>query len=114
MKLAAFTLFESVIATSLVAVLIGVGTMIYSNVLASEKPLAYHQAKAEIDKLFFELKEAKAFFNRTYDFEGHDIIQEIKPYRGNKNLLQVSYIIQSGENQWWTEKHLIVAENFEN
>lgn len=107
-KIGAFTLFESVIAITIITVLVGIGTATYSNVVQSEKPLAYYQAKAEIDLLYQELIGSQLFVNRNLSYETFEIDQEVIPYRGNKYLFQVNWTVNSGGKEWWKEQHLIV------
>lgn len=103
----AFTLFESVVAITIISILIGIGTMIYGNLVEAERPVAYYQAKEEVDLLFKDLKETKAFFSKNYDYETFSIQQKVDFHKGNKNLYQVEYTINAQGKKWWNEKHLI-------
>jgi len=109
----ASTLFETLIATSIITILIGIGSMIYSNVLASDQPFAFYQAKGEVDRLYEELKMNRAFFSKTFDYEQYEIEQEVMPYKGNEKLLLVQYNIRSNTRELWTEQHLIKANEIE-
>lgn len=103
----ATTLFETLIATSIITILIGIGSMIYSNIIASDHPFAFYQAKGEVDRLYHELKESRAYFSKTVDYEQFDIEQEVTEHRGSKRLLLVQYHVRSNTKLLWTEKHLI-------
>jgi hypothetical protein len=103
----AFTLFESVVAITIITILIALSTMIYSNIVESEKPLAYYQAKQEVTKIFNETKQSQAFFSKNYNFETFDIEQKVDFHQGNKKLYQIDYTISAQGKQWWTEKHLV-------
>ena len=92
-KLKAFSLFESVIAITIISICIGLGTMIYANVVTSETPMTVYEAKAEIHRLFYNLKEQKQYFNETTDFEGYSIDQTLDFYQGNKAIYQVDYTV---------------------
>lgn len=106
-KLRAFTLFESVVAITIISILIGLGSMIYGNLVESEQPIAYYQAKEEVDHLFKNLIESKAYFSQNFSYETYDIEQKIDFHLGNKKLYQVEYIITTQGKKWWSEKHLI-------
>ena len=106
-RLKSFTLFESVVAISIITVLLVVASMIYSNVISSEKPLTYYQAQEEVEKIFNETKESGAFFTQSFSFETYDVQQDVEFYKGNNQLYQITYTVTSGTKNWWTEKHLI-------
>lgn len=106
-KLNAFTLFESVVAITVITVLIGIGTLIYGNLVEAEKPLAYYQSKEEVEKHYHELQESKLFFNANFDHETYQIEQKVAFHNGNKNLYRVTYIVSIAEDQILVENHLI-------
>jgi len=97
-KLAAFTLFESVVAIAIISVLIGLATIIYSNLVEAERPIAFYQAKEKIDECFYEMKKTGAFFPKNFVYENY----------------LVEFIVMSQNKKWWTEKHLIANNNYEN
>ena len=105
--LPAFTLFESTVAVTIIAVIIGLATLIYSNVIDAERPVAYYQAKQEVDKIFFEMNQTQAFFSKNFSFETFDIKQTVDFYKGNKSLYQVDYVVNAGGKTWWNESHLV-------
>jgi type II secretory pathway component PulJ len=109
-KLKAFTLFESVVAISIITVLIGLGSMIYGNVMQAEKPMAYYQAQDQIDQHFQELCETKAFFNRDFELENYQIEQRVSFYNGNEKLYQVAYTVRIAGEKLLTENHLVVND----
>ncbi len=106
-KLPAFTLFESVIAITIITVLIGIGTMIYGNLMHSEKPLSYYQAQAEIELKLQELKMNQLFVHQSFDYENYEIEQNISFYKGNKKLYLVTYTARTGGKELLVENHLI-------
>ena len=106
-KLKSFSLFESVVAVSIIAILIAIATLTYGNMLEAEKPLAFYQGKSEIDGMLKNLKKEKIFISQTKDFDTYSITQSVNPYQGNNNLLLVEYEIKAGTKTWWTEKHLV-------
>lgn len=109
-KLSGFSLFESVIAVTIIAILICIATMVYGNVMDSEKPLAYYQGKANIALLLNQLKTERNYTSLTEDYGIYSIQQEIKPHKGNQNLFAVEYQLRAGTKIWWKEKHLICNE----
>lgn len=112
-KIPAFTLFESVIAITIITVLIGLGTMIYGNLMHSEKPLAYYQAQAEIEVRLQELKSNQQFVRENYDYENYEIEQGISFYKGNEKLYLVTFTARSGEKELLVENHLIPNVHYE-
>lgn len=112
-KIKAFTLFESVVAITIITVLIGLGAMIYGNLMHAEKPLAYYQAKDEIDQRFNELCQSKAFFNQDFESDTYRVEQRVSFYHGNKNLYQVSYTTRVGSEALFVENHLVVNDLYE-
>lgn len=106
-KLEAFTLFESVVAITIIAILIGLGTMIYSNVVQAEKPLAFYEAKTEVDKLLQQLCQEQNFMSNQSTYEGFEIEQEINFYQNNKGIYQVTYTASSGGSELFREQHLL-------
>ncbi|NOQ74880.1 MAG: hypothetical protein GQ574_22895 [Crocinitomix sp.] len=106
-RLPAFTLFESVIAITIITVLIGLGTMIYGNLMHSEKPLAYYQAQAEVEVRLQELKSKQLFMRENFEYENYEIEQKVTFYKGNKKLYLVTYIARAGDKELLVENHLI-------
>lgn len=106
-RLSAFSLFESVVAIAIISVLIGLATIIYSNLVEAERPILFYQAKEEVDKYFDALKKEKAFFSKTFDNEIYSIEQKVDFYNGNKKIYLVEYTVSAQNKKWWNEKHLI-------
>jgi hypothetical protein len=106
-KLSAFTLFESVIAITVITVLIGLGTLIYGNLMHSEKPLAYYQAQAEMELRLADLKTNRIFLRQNFEYENYEIEQNVQFYKGNKKLYLITYIARSGDKELLVENHLI-------
>ena len=106
-RLRAFTLFESVVAISIITILLVVASMIYGNIMSSEKPLSYYQAQEEVNKIFNETKAEGAFFTKNFSFEKFDIQQDVEFYKGNTKLYEITYTVTSGTKEWWIQKHLI-------
>lgn len=106
-RLTAFTLLESVTAVTIITILIGVSAMIYSNVVESEKPMAFYQAKQDLSKIYQNTKMNQAFFTKNFAFEHYDIQQDVEFYKGNKRLYQINYTITSKGEVWWSENHLV-------
>lgn len=103
-----FSLFESVVAIAIISVLIAIATMIYGNVVSSEKPLLYYQAEVEVSKKLEAIRREQEFISRVYEYDDYSILQQVEFYRGNKKIYEVSFTVQAHENHWFTQKHLIV------
>lgn len=117
-KLPAFTLFESVVAITVITILIGLGTMIYSNVLQAENPLAYYMAKDEVDHRLQQLSEQQLFINGhsdnfQVDSDMYQIEENIDFYKENKSLYLITYIAFSGGEELFREQHLLPNLNNE-
>lgn len=110
-RLRAFSLFESVVAIAIISVLIGIGTLVYSNLVESERPIPYYQAKEEIDRYFHLLQTERTFFSRVFDHDSYSIEQHVDFYNGNKKLYLVEYVVKAQNEIWLTEKHLIANAN---
>lgn len=109
-KIAAFTLFESVVAVTIIAVLIGLGSLIHANVVSSSQPVVYDLAQNEVDRLFYDLKNEKQWITETRDYEDFQIEQKITPYQGAKTLLLITYKAFNANEILFTEKHLVAAD----
>src|SRR5688500_4474956 len=109
---AAFSLFESVVAIAIISVLIGIGTIVYSNLVEAERPVAFYQAKEEIDLYYHTLQQSKAFFSKTYEHETFSIEQKVDFHNGNRKIYQVEYLVTSQNKMWYSEKHLLTNPNY--
>lgn len=112
-KIAAFTLFESSVAVTIIAILIGLGSMIHGNVVSSGTPVVHYEAKNEVDRLFALLKIEKDYRSQTFDFDHYQIEQTINPYKGDQHLLLVAYHAKAAEDILFTERHLITWDKNE-
>jgi len=108
---AAFSLFESVVAIAIISVLIGIATIVYSNLVQAERPIAFYQAKEEIDFYFQQMQHDKSFFSKLYEHETYSIEQLVEYHNGNKKLYQVQYRVTAQSKLWYTEKHLLLNPN---
>lgn len=106
-KLKSFSLFESVVAIAIISVLIGIGIVVYSNLVQAERPIPFYQAKEEIDLMYHELQNTKAFFPKTLSHETYTIEQKVDFHNGNKKLYLVEYVVTAQNKKWYSEKHLI-------
>ena len=106
-KLKSFSLFESVVAIVIISVLIGIGIVVYSNLVQAERPIPFYQAKEEIDLMYHELQNTKAFFPKTLSHETYSIEQKVDFHNGNKKLYLVEYVVTAQNKKWYSEKHLI-------
>lgn len=109
-KLSAFGLFESVIAVSIISILVGISSLVIGNLTQSEKRVAYFQAKEDVAFYFQTLKENQLFISQSFDKEIYTIQQEVIPYHDKKNLYQVTYLVLQGSEELYVEKHLLINE----
>lgn len=112
-KISAFSLFESVIAIVIISVCIGIGSLIYSNIIGSEEPLLATEGNEQANVLFENLKENKLYFNDQFDFENFSIEQVVKSYKGDKHLLVVVYNIYRDRDLIGRQSHLIFNEMYD-
>lgn len=113
LKISAFSLFESVVAIVIISVCIGIGSLIYSNIIGSEEPLLAIEGFEEANVLFENLKANKRYINDHFAYENFSIEQNIKPYRGDKHILVVNYNIYRDRNLIGYQRHLIFNEEHE-
>ncbi len=113
-RLPAYTLFETVVAITIITVLIGLGSLIYSAILDAENPVIYYHVEEQINEHFIGLQESKAYFNQNFDHESYSIQQDIKPYNGNTKLVEVTYTAFLGAEELLIRKHLVVNPQNEN
>lgn len=111
-KLASFSLFESVVAIAIISVLIGIATIVYSNLVESEKPIAFYQAKEEIELCYHQLQTDKAFFSKMIEHETYTIEQKVEYHNGNKKIYRVEYLVTTQNKKWYSEKHLLANPNY--
>lgn len=110
-KLKSFSLFESVVAIAIISVLIGIGIVVYSNLVQAERPIPFYQAKEEIDLMYHELQNTKAFFPKTLSHETYSIEQKVDFHNGNKKLYLIEYVVTAQNKKWYSEKHLIAKHS---
>ena len=113
MKLKSFTLFEATVAVTIITIVLGLSVMIYSNVLDAERPVAFYQAKQDIDRIFLETKNSGAFLDKNFEFETYDIEQKVNFYMGNEKLFQIDYTVISNNKQLWQESHLVANTEYQ-
>ncbi len=112
-KIKAFSLFESVVAITIITSLIGIGSLIYGNLLKAERPVMYYQLKDEIGEHFNNLKETKAFFNTIYESEDYRIEQVVDRHATNSRLLKITYTGFVADKQLIQENHLVANDEME-
>lgn len=109
-RIKAFTLFESVVAISIISVLIGLGSLTYSNLVMADNPLIYYQAKNQIDIQLHNLNESQAFISRVFEFENYRVEQNCEQYKGNKNLVNVTFLAMIENKEILREQHLMIHD----
>ena len=109
-KVKAFSLFDSLIAVTIVAILIGAVSFAYGKLIESEKPILFYKAKEEITKLHHEMVQSKAYINKTVQLEPYTIDQEIDNYQGRNDLWLVKYTVLLSSKTLYTTKRIVVNE----
>lgn len=112
-KIKAFSLFESVVAITIITSLIGIGSLIYGNLLKAERPVMYYQLQVEIGQHFEEVKRTKAYLNTIYQSEDYRIEQVVDRHPSNARLLKITYTGFVADKQLIQENHLVANEEFE-
>lgn len=106
-KLKGFTLFESVVSITIISICFSLSMIIYSKVIMSSTSFNEIEAKAEIKKVFFDLKESKLYTSQNYTIKNFEIFQKISPFKGNKNLIQVDFIVSIEGKECYLESHIV-------
>ncbi len=109
-KVKAFSLFESVVAISIITICIGIGALIYSNLINSDKPMLVLEAREEMKHHFHDLKQDRLYINQSFDHEIYFINQKVSPYKGNKLIYEVEYEIEARGKIIESQKYLLVNE----
>jgi hypothetical protein len=101
------------VAITIIAVLVGLGSLIHANVVSSSQPVVYDLAKNQVDHLYQTLLAEKQWISKNYDFESFQIEQKITPHNGDQDLLLIAYNATTGNQLLFSEKHLIAVETDE-
>lgn len=89
-KIKAATLMESLIAMVIIVVCLGVGTMIYSNVLNSDKQLLQLKAIGKLNRMAQQTKIEKNYLDSEQKQNGWNIKKTLNKYDQTENLYQLS------------------------
>ena len=106
-KVNAFSLFESVVAIAIITCCIGLGSVIYNNVVTAEEPVLVLDGKAEIARLFEDLKKNRQLGSNSFNFEDFRIDQEVNHYKGHPELYQVDYKLYTGKKMQVHQHYLL-------
>jgi len=109
--LKASTLMESLVAMVIIVVSLGVGTMIYSNILNSDKQVLQLKAICLLNKEAARTKKEKTFLDSEKQFENCNIKKTVELYDQTANLyrLTLSAFDKSG-HLIAVRKELIITE----
>lgn len=103
--LKASTLVESLFAMVIIVVSLGVGTMIYSNVLNSDKQVLKLKAMSVLDQQAALTKTEKSFIDAQQQFENWNIKKTLLLYDQTTNLYQLTLSVSD------TSGHIIAVRN---
>ncbi|WP_027421133.1 type II secretion system protein [Crocinitomix catalasitica] len=116
-RLNGFTMLESLVAITILSVLVWLGSAVYSNVLKSEDPMVFHQALLEVDRCHQRLTTEKEVEDKLFEYGSYTIKQEIEVYKNkhSNGLYKVTYSVADNySNELYTENHLMIfLENAE-
>ena len=93
-KLKAGTLVESLIAMVIIVVSLGVTTMIYMNVVQSDKQFLQMKGLFMINNEVKRIKLAKEYLDSERTIGDYLINSEIKVYNESENLYQISLTVK--------------------
>ncbi|MGZ6539487.1 MAG: hypothetical protein ACXVEB_14005 [Bacteroidia bacterium] len=94
MKLKAATLIESLVAMVILVVCLGIGTMIYSNVINSDQQLLKLKANLLLEKEVIEIKKEKRFIDGEKQIGEWIMESRFEKYSGTENLSVLSLSIK--------------------
>lgn len=89
-RIKAATLMESLIAMVIIVLCLGVGTMIYTNVLNSDKQRLQLKAIGELNRLADQAKTEKNYLDSEVLLNGWKIKKVVNKYNQTENLYQLS------------------------
>lgn len=89
-KIKAATLMESLIAMVIIVLCLGVGTMIYTNVLNSDKQRLQLKAIGALNRLAEQVKAEKNYLDSEAQLNGWNIKKTVNKYNQTENLYQLS------------------------
>lgn len=104
-KIKAATLIESLIAMVIIVLSLGVGTMIYVNVLNSDKQRLQLKAIGVLNRMAEQAKMEKNYLDAEQQLEGWNIKKTVDKYDQTENLYQLSI------TAFDTAGHLIAIRN---
>lgn len=93
-KLKAGTLVESLIAMVIIVVSLGVTTMIYMNVVQSDKQVLQMKGLFMINNEMMRIKLANEYLDSQRTIGDYLINSEIKEYNESENLYQISLTVK--------------------
>jgi len=110
-SLKASTLMESLVAMVIIVVSLGVGTMIYSNVLNSDKQVLQLKATCILDQQAAQTKTEKSFLDDEKLLGNWKIKKKVDLYDQTKNLYQLTFSAFDGNGQLIAiRKELIITQ----
>ena len=111
MKLRAATLIESLIAMIIIVVCLGSGTMIYSNVLSSDKQRVKFKAILLLNREAEQIKKDKFFIDGEQEAGEYIIRRVVKKFPGAENVYSLRMAMLNKEGKiMGTRNELIVIE----
>jgi sensor domain CHASE-containing protein len=94
-KVAASSLMESVIATSIIAICIVIASIVFVNVFKRNYATDYIQAQQELHTIIHQLKQQATIEDDVYEFSNFKIEQKVNTYESDASMQQIDFKIST-------------------
>jgi type II secretory pathway pseudopilin PulG len=110
-RIKAFTLVESLVAMVLVVFSMGFATVVYVNVVDSDRQLKQQRAILILDKYALETKEEKQFIDDLIKLDDYYIEKTLEKYANTENLYLFKLVLLDlNKNRIYSRSELILIE----
>jgi len=106
----ATTILESMVAMVIAVVCLGIGTMVFVNVLNSDKDRSSLRADLLLNRISLQLKRAKLFIDGEEKAENLIIRKTFEKYGDTDNLLQMTLQALDENNKLLFERKELILE----
>lgn len=105
-KIRAFSIVESAIAISVIAACLGVGSVVFSNVIRSSTDFEQLHLENSMDSLILITTENEAYISEKFDTP-HGTIHRKVNFDVNKNLINLVFTAKGNSGKSFDKKILI-------
>jgi hypothetical protein len=110
-KLKATTIIESMIAMIIIVICFGIGTMIFNNILSSDKHRQELKAMLYLNQEAIEIKKEKIFLDNEKQIGEWTIKSKIEKYEQTENLIKLELLAINSKGKIIAKRNeLIVIE----